>query len=350
MKIFYGVQGTGNGHITRARAMATKLKAAGIDVTYLFTGRPWDQFFEMEVFGDYEWRNGLTFQTKKGHVQYIKTALTNPLIQYVRDVKDLDLSGYDRVITDFEPVTAWAAKLQGIPTLGLGHQYAFGHSIPKTGANIIGSQVLKYFAPATVGMGIHWHHFHLPIIPPLIETEAETRPVQKDKIIVYLPFEDVNEVIDLLKPFNKYQFYIYSPMPPSKGHEHHEEHAHLHVRQLSRAGFQHDFADSAGVISNAGFELASESLHQGKKVLAKPLHGQMEQLSNALALEVLQLGEVMHDLDAKVIETWLENSRPVKIKFPDVAQAVVDWLLKGDLQIDQAWIDQLWQQTIRENL
>ena len=58
MKVFYGVQATGNGHITRARAMAPKLKQAGIDVTWMFTGRPWEQLFEMEVFGDYEWLTG----------------------------------------------------------------------------------------------------------------------------------------------------------------------------------------------------------------------------------------------------------------------------------------------------
>ncbi|QFY44651.1 glycosyltransferase [Candidatus Methylospira mobilis] len=348
MKIFYGVQGTGNGHITRARAMAPKLKAAGIDVTFLFTGRPWKHFFEMEAFGDFEWRDGLTFQTKNGSVQYIKTALTNPTFQFIRDVKELDLSGYDKVITDFEPVTAWAAKLRGIPTIGLGHQYAFGQDIPKAGANFIGTQVLKYFAPATIGLGIHWNHFHMPILPPLIETDAEMLPIQEGKIIVYLPFEDVNIVINLLKPFKKYQFYIYSPMAPHDGHEHHD---HLHVRQLSRAGFQHDFANAAGVISNAGFELASESLHMGKKILAKPLHGQMEQQSNALALEVLQLGEVMQNLDAKVIETWLENSQPVRVRFPDVASAVVNWLLKDDgSQADNGWIDQLWQQTVKERL
>lgn len=35
MKIFYGVQGTGNGHIARARVMAKELKSAGIDVQFL---------------------------------------------------------------------------------------------------------------------------------------------------------------------------------------------------------------------------------------------------------------------------------------------------------------------------
>ena len=69
MKIFYGIQGTGNGHITRGRVMAKELQAAGINVTYLFTGRPQDKFFEMEVFNGYQWHEGLTFNTKNGKVR-----------------------------------------------------------------------------------------------------------------------------------------------------------------------------------------------------------------------------------------------------------------------------------------
>ncbi len=40
MKILYGIQGTGNGHITRARVMASCFKELGIDVDYVFSGRP----------------------------------------------------------------------------------------------------------------------------------------------------------------------------------------------------------------------------------------------------------------------------------------------------------------------
>jgi uncharacterized protein (TIGR00661 family) len=45
------------------------------------------------------------------------------------------------------------------------------------------------------------------------------------------------------------------------------------------------------VICGAGFELAGESLQLGKKLLVKPLKGQFEQLSNALALEKASTGK-----------------------------------------------------------
>ena len=344
MKIFYGVQGTGNGHITRARAIAPKLREAGAEVTWLFTGRPrWD-FFEMEVFGDYEWRNGLTFQTRHGHVSYWRTALRNNMLQFIQDVVSLDLSGYDRVVTDFEPVTAWAARRQGIPAVGIGHQYAFGLDIPVAGADFMGTQLLKYFAPASVDLGIHWHHFDGPILPPMIETGSSDQPVNQRKIIVYLPFEDIEAILALLKPFTHHEFHVYHPGAHTWVHN---PANHILVKGLSRHAFQVDFADCGGVLCNAGFELPSEALHQGKKLLVKPLHGQMEQCSNALALEKLNLGEVMNELDAATVAVWLAKSHSPTLRFPDVAGAVTEWLMQGDLTIEPSWIQGVWNRCER---
>ena len=108
MKIFYGVQGTGNGHITRARVMAKELQAAGIEVQYQFTGRPVDKYFDMEIFGDYQTRAGLTFNINKGSINMVKTVLEARPINFINDINSLDLSGYDLVISDFEPITARA--------------------------------------------------------------------------------------------------------------------------------------------------------------------------------------------------------------------------------------------------
>ena len=82
MKIFYGVQGTGNGHITRARVMAKELYKAGCDVTFLFTGRPHDKYFDMEIFNGYQHLPGLTFNTDNGQVPYLQTAIESRPIRF----------------------------------------------------------------------------------------------------------------------------------------------------------------------------------------------------------------------------------------------------------------------------
>lgn len=336
MKIFYGVQGTGNGHITRARVMAKELYAADFDVTFQFTGRPQDKFFDMDVFNGYQHREGLTFNTDKGQVNYLKTASQAKPIRFIQDVKALDLSSYDQVISDFEPVTAWAARIQKKTVLGVGHQYAFNHDIPRTGSDPLANLVMKYFAPADRGIGLHWHHFGQPILPPIIETPELPEHVEKNKIVVYLPFEDQNEIIKHLGPFGDFQFHIYSPTPVTS------KYAHIICNPLSREGFQKDLYDCAGVISNAGFELASECLQLGKKILAKPLHAQMEQISNAAALKQLGYGHTMTDIEPSVIEDWLHDSHAVRISYPNVAHVIVNWIKEGMPKMDVDFIERIW--------
>lgn len=344
MKILYGVQATGNGHITRARAIAPKLAQAGAQVDWLFSGRPKDKLFDMEVFGDYLWRDGLTFATRDGRVRCLKTVRQNSLARFARDAKALDLSGYDSVVSDFEPVTAWAARIRGVRSVGIGHQYAFNYDVPRAGKDWLGEKILRNFAPTSIGLGVHWDSFGQPILPPIIERPASDTAVRPDKIVVYLPFEDTDRVVRLFERFPDWRFSVYSPVLPDRSAS---RAAHIQVRPLSRTGFMRDFADAAGVVCNAGFELASEALQAGKKLLAKPLHGQLEQLANAQALKTLGLGTVMHDLDATAIRTWLESPDAVRVTYPDVAQAAADWLMQGDMQIDPAWIAEIWERTVQ---
>lgn len=336
MRIFYGVQGTGNGHITRARVMAKELYDAGIDVTFQFTGRPADKYFDMDIFNGHQLRTGLTFYTDNGQVSYLKTARDLKPISFIRDIKALDFTGYDLVICDFEPVTAWAAKIHKKTVLGLGHQYAFRHKIPRAGSDPLAEQVMRYFAPVDIGVGLHWHHFGQPILPPIIDTPDAPKNSIKNKIIVYLPFEDTHEVIRILSPFKDFEFHIYTPeIVPSLFD-------HIICNPLSRDGFQKDLYDSSGIISNAGFELASEALQLGKKILAKPLHAQMEQISNAAALQQLGYGHVMNDMDGSVIEHWLHESYATRITYPNIARVLVQWIKDGMPEMDTDFIETIW--------
>ena len=111
---------------------------------------------------------------------------------------------------------------------------------------------------------------------------------------------------------------------------------------MSREGFKKDLYDSAGIISNAGFELASEALYLGKKILVKPLQSQMEQISNAAALEQLGYGRKMEEIDSDVIEQWLHQNHVVRITYPNTAKIIVDWIKDGSPKIDDDYTRQAW--------
>lgn len=131
MKILYGIQGTGNGHTTRARHMAKALdKHPDIQVDYLFSGRSANTYFDMHDFTPYKTRQGFTFVSNGGQIRHIKTLLNNNMFRFFKDVSNLQVSDYDLLVNDFEPVTAWTAKKEGIPSLSISHQAAFLHGVP----------------------------------------------------------------------------------------------------------------------------------------------------------------------------------------------------------------------------
>ena len=338
MKILYGVQATGNGHITRARAMNKAFQQTDLSVDYLFSGRERDDFFDMEEFGDFNCRAGMTFVTEAGKVNVIETARQNQFRQLFRDIKNLDLSAYDLVLTDFEPITAWAAKKQGKRSVAIGHQYAFDHNIPKRGNNPVTALFMQHFAPASIRLGLHWHHFGCPILPPIADTHEQAITTVDNKIVVYLGFEQQSDILDLITPFSDYDFYVYGKINKA------EDRGHIKLCSLSREGFLNDLASCNGVITNAGFELASEAIHLGKKLLVKPLKGQMEQLSNAKALEQLQLGVSMDQLDQKVLKDWLVNFKSKRVIYPSVPDALAQWIQSEDWHNAHKLSETLWSQ------
>jgi len=341
MKILYGVQGTGNGHTTRARIMAKALADAGAQVDWVFSGRERDKYFDMDGFGDYQTYRGLTFATQNGKVLFLKTALTSNVAQLYQDTKKVNVEGYDFIINDFEPVSAWAAKRAGKKVIGISHQNAFLYDIPKQDGNIVVDWFMRNFAPVTQPIGLHWHHFNQPILPPLVEPSHYPNLSTPKHYLVYLPFAGLDDIVPQLREFPDYDFFVYQPVSVAYDEE------HIHVRPFSREGFLIDLHRCEGVICSAGFELPSEAIHLGKKLLVQPIAGQMEQKSNALALEKLGYGTTAKKFDVETLGRWLPLKPPASPRyFPDVAKTLVHWLMNGGGDDISELQQQLWRETI----
>ncbi|MBA4503570.1 MJ1255/VC2487 family glycosyltransferase [Marinobacterium marinum] len=337
MRILYGVQATGNGHITRARVLLPALQAAGAEVDMLFSGREPDKLFNMVPFGDYRVRRGFTFVTRAGQVQRWQTLGQCSLSRFRHDLKELDLSGYDLVLSDFEPLTAWAARLQKVPSVGVAHQYAFHHRVPGTRLTPWLKSCVRLFAPVDQPVGLHWHHFNAPILPPMIEPGRHALSSEPGKILVYLPFESIEETVYWLSPLQNYRFRVYCAVEAPR------QVGSLELQPFSRDGFQQDLHSCEGVIANAGFGLCSEAIQAGKKLLVKPLRHQVEQSSNAVVLAQMGLAEVMADFDMSTIEYWLSQGTGVPVQWPDVAGTLARWLTTGRQVPLTLLARELWQ-------
>lgn len=336
LRVLYGIQGTGNGHLARARCMVPALRAQGIELSFLFSGRARDQFFNMEEFEAYSYRPGLTMSIVKGKVHPLKTVMQNSLLRFVRDVATLDLSSFDLVISDFEPVSAWAAKLKGVPCIGISHQSAFEHDVPKVKGHGLSRLIMTLFAPASASLGVHWHHFGQPVLPPIIEDHAHVE-ADPQLILVYMAFESLDDVVALLAPFTEYRFEVFAKVKQVV------RQGHITINPLSHEAFHRTLERCSGVICNTGFELASECLQLGKKILTKPLEGQFEQLCNARALQALSRASVMSTLDTRALREWLPQEGFPPIAYPNVAQALARWLVQEPRPEVGELAAELWQ-------
>ncbi|MCG8345437.1 MAG: hypothetical protein MI685_09835 [Chlorobiales bacterium] len=341
MKILFGVQGTGNGHISRSRELVTSLRDFGHEVDVVISGRREEELKEIEVFSPYRVLKGFTLVTYRGKMNYIETMFQLDFVQLMSDVFALDINGIDLIVTDFEPVTSMAARVRNIPSIGFGHQYAFRYDVPVARGNVFERYTLLNFAPARYNAGLHWHHFNQPIFPPVIPPslyETDELKVKGGKVLVYLPFEEVEDVTAFLVPFEDHEFYIYG-----KAREDRDQ-GHLRFRGYSREGFLRDLQECGGVVCNAGFELPGEALHLGKKLLVRPLDGQIEQESNALAIEELSLGMTMHSLDGDILREWLQKPNREPMGYSRTVNYIAEWVTKGqwdDLPdyVEAAWAD-----------
>src|SRR5688572_29510104 len=121
MRILYAVQGTGNGHVCRAREIIPILqKMAEVDI--LISGTQSDIQLPFNV--TYAFK-GLSFIFgKKGGVDLLETYKKSHLKTFLQEIKSLPVDIYDLVISDFEPVSSWACYLNNKPCISLSHQAA----------------------------------------------------------------------------------------------------------------------------------------------------------------------------------------------------------------------------------
>src|SRR4051812_40616034 len=124
MKILYAIQGTGNGHIARAREIIPILQKEH-DVDILISGTQSDIDLPFTVAYRF---NGLSFVFgKKGGIDIFKTYKKTNLRKLFKEIDSLSVLKYDIVLNDFEPVSAWACRLQQKPCISLSHQSAVLH-------------------------------------------------------------------------------------------------------------------------------------------------------------------------------------------------------------------------------
>ncbi len=324
MKILYAIQGTGNGHVSRAREIIPHLQTYG-DLDLLLSGTQAEVNLDQEI----KFRmNGFGFVFgEKGGVDFKKTFGQFAFRQFVNDCKNLPVDEYDIIINDFEPVTAWACKFRKKESISLSHQSAFlSKKTPQLEGFHWGKQIMNHYAPTTSHIAFHFEKYDDFIHTPVIRSEIRNlNPENLGHYSVYLPAYSDEFILKQIHAFPDIQWEIFS-----KHSNVYYEKENAKVFPIDNQKFQKSLEKCTGFLTGGGFEGPAEALFLKKKLLSVPMKNQYEQQCNSLALEKMGIPVIWHESEfASKLKSWMNDDHILNFNFPDETAEIIAGIFMG---------------------
>jgi uncharacterized protein (TIGR00661 family) len=328
MKILYAIQGTGNGHLSRAREIIPILQQKG-ELDLLISGTQADVELPHPV--KYRFKGLCFIFGKKGGVDVMATYRKSNMKRLYEEIRSLPVENYDLVINDFEPVSAWACRRKHKHCVGLSHQAAVVHkNAPKPEKkDLIGKSILLHYAPVSTAYGFHFANYGEEIFTPVIRSEirnpvAEINP----HYTVYLPSYSDKRIIRVLSEIKNIEWQIFS-----KHNKDTYRKGNLFFRPIENDAFIQSLIHCTGILCGAGFETPAEALFLKKKLLVIPMKGQYEQQCNAAALATMGV-PVLKSLKEKhvdKIKNWIKNPQSIPVFYPDITDKIIDMVIRENI-------------------
>jgi uncharacterized protein (TIGR00661 family) len=327
MRILYGIQGTGNGHISRAREIIPYLKEYS-EVDVLISGT------QSEVaMNPVKYRyTGLGYAYGwNGRIDVVRTVAQAKLGRLIGDIRNVPVNDYDMVISDFEPISAWAGKLAGKQVIAMSHQASFlsDKSPRPSRKNALAEGIFHHFAPCTSAIGFHFKRYdnfiHKPIIRRAIR---ELTPTREDHITVYLPAFHHDVLVNIFHMLPEIRWDVFSKHAQVRS-----ESRNVTIRPVDDHQFVSSLESCQGLLTGAGFEAPSEALFLGKMLMVVPMSMQYEQQCNANALRLMGVPVLptMNDYAVEPLRRWLYEQYYIQVRYEDRTRNIVHNLLKMEI-------------------
>jgi len=328
-KILYAIQGTGNGHLSRALDIIPILQKKDIELDILISGSQADIDIPYPI--KYQFKGLSFFFGTKGGVDVWKTYFKAKTLRLHKEILSLPVEDYDLIINDFEPVSAWACKLKKKACVSLSHQAAVlsPNVLKPKKKDRLGHLILKKYAPTTKQYGFHFKNYESYIYTPVIRQDIRNAIItSKDYYTVYLPSYSDKKIIDILSKVEGVNWEVFSKHYGKKQFIN-----NITIQPISNAPFIHSMANSKGILCGAGFETPAEALFMGKKLLVIPMKGQYEQQCNAAALKDMGV-PVLKSLKNKYIGNileWTQCQNIIEVNYPDITEKIINQIFEENL-------------------
>lgn len=325
MKILYAIQGTGNGHIARSFEIIQELQKRG-DLEILISGTEFNLKTPFKC--DYTLK-GLNYVFgKNGGIDYLKSLKRFDIFNFLNEIANFPINKFDLIISDFEPISSWSAKVSKKMSIGLSNHAGILHQDAPCPKQLIslGKYIVKNYAPNTFDLGFNYKSLGNTIYTPIIRRKIRELPnIKKGHYTVYLPSYHDKPIIDLLSIFKRCNFQVFSRFVTQK-----IIHSNIVLLPINEEAFNLSITSSNGVICNAGFGVTSETLFLNKKLMVIPMKRQYEQLCNTLMLESFGVPSIKYlsEIYLPNIFEWLECERTIEVDYPNQIEVIIDHILE----------------------
>ena len=294
MKILFGVQTEGNGHITQCIATKQYLQSQGIEVTTAFAAkkkRGLPKYFTDEFnVVDYD---GFDFVFDNvGRVVIWKTILNNIfelprlIVSFIKICSIIQKEKPDAIFNYYEPLVGLTALFfRNIKYVSFGHQYAMDSVIyPRINGYIVQKLFLSIINKITSIrakiVALSYYEFNdttMIVSPPILRAESYSISDKKeDFVLVYLMNEDMlPQLISQAKKYPDINIQCFTKLTKQ-----YDELPNLKLFNLDGKLFQEKMKVCKSVVCSGGFETSAEAIYQNKPLLMIPMPNHYEQHAN----------------------------------------------------------------------
>ena len=305
MRIVYGVQSTGRGHLARFSALKPLFDADGHELLIIVSGHDEPPSFFLDSVGSSRYERMAGFKMADDGVGGISKSRTARA--FVSNMPDLLSSLYqghkliskfnpDLIVSDFDPITGSPMVAPAVFKVGIGNQAMTRHSAidQLTGLRFerfnTNLAVKLCTSGVDVFLGCHFYPYDENCLPPILRLDIGKVPATNDgHILVYHSFQGrLGSIESYANNHRQLEIIVY-------GYESHREDMPDNIRFETDTGrFLTDLATCDTYVGTAGFQTICEAFYLGKKIVVQPIDGHYEQKWNAAQLEELRMGRWHH--------------------------------------------------------
>ena len=309
MRVVYGVQSVGRGHLARFLALKPLFDRDGHEMLVILSGHHDPPPVVRNAIGDsaYEKLVGITMVengvggiSKRKTVQSFAAGLPDLFSSLHRAHRVISDFEPDLIVSDFDVLTASPFVAPHMYKVGIGNQAMLHHPglTRLSGYRMERMNVNLAIRLCTGGLdtllGCHFYPIDEQCLPPILRPEVLDTPARNDgHIVVYHSFQGrLDPIVRFARHHKDREIVVYgydTPPPGTPGNMRFE---------TDTDRFVADLASCAAYVGTAGFQAICEAFYFGKRIVLQPIEGQYEQRWNGAQLAEYGMGQTLEsDLD-----------------------------------------------------